>query len=85
MDKEIITLNEKLEERVALVDQLNAAVAELNSKVERLEKNSAVMKYRVEQMEEKHSDVQKDVIQAKGTVGKLVVSQMYSFKTDHLI
>ena len=75
MDKDINALNEKLEEKAALVEQLNAAVAELNNKVERMDKNASVMKYRVEQMEEKHSDIHKDMIQATGTLDKMAVSQ----------
>lgn len=74
MDKEINALNERLEEKVALVGQLSAIVVELNSKVERMDKNTAVMKHRVEQMEEKHSDLQKDMIKAKSVAGKMVVS-----------
>lgn len=74
MDKEINALNKRLEEKVVLVGQLSATVVELNSKIDRLDKNSAVMKHRVEQMEEKHSDIQKDMIQAKGIAGKMAVS-----------
>ncbi|KAL5484120.1 hypothetical protein EMCRGX_G020568 [Ephydatia muelleri] len=73
MDKEINALNKRLEEKVVLVGQLSATVVELNSKIDRLDKNSAVMKHRVEQMEEKHSDIQKDMIQAKGIAGKMAM------------
>lgn len=70
MDKEINALNEKLEERVALMEQLVSTVTELSSKIDRLEKNATIMKYRVEQIEEKNTDFQKVT---NSSVGKMAV------------